>query len=72
MQHTHRASFIHGELFWLFHIVVSYVLAHKKKKKSFICFGYLLLVWNIFCHIISNALNERVAKSEVFSNSFIL
>jgi hypothetical protein len=45
-----------------------------KKQKSFICFGYLLLVWNIFCYIISNSLNEHIAKgeSEVFSNSFIL
>lgn len=34
----------------------------------------MLLVWNIFCHIISNSLDEHVAKgeSEVFSNSFIL
>lgn len=73
MQHTHGASFIHGESIWLFHIVVSYVLATYKTKKDHLfwlssaCLEYLLLY-----HI--NALYEHVAKgeSEVFSNSFIL
>lgn len=45
MQHTHRASFIHGELFWLFHIVVSYVLApYNNKKKA----SYVLAIFFLF------------------------
>lgn len=42
MQHTHRASFIHGELFWLFHIVVSYLLAPYKKA------SYVLAIFFLF------------------------